>query len=236
MRPDAAQAHNCLSAERERARRALGQQRASRVPRPAAHLQPAPARTRPAHLRRSLQPPSAASGACTSSTRAGGRKPETPPSATLPAAKPPGSARRPDPRIQTRSLRPTSLRTHDLRSSSARQLTQAPTCYLVHARARLSDPAGRRQILAGQSVSVLSRFAWRLECARFEPTSHGALPEFLNPTGMARTPACGLLRLIRSRAAGCERSRAPLVEGEHDLTELATAFCQLVDHRRSWRW
>jgi hypothetical protein len=119
------------------ARRALGQQRASRVPRPAAHLQPAPARTRPAHLRRSLQPPSAASGACTSSTRAGGRKPETPPSATLPAAKPPGSARRPDPRIQTRSLRPTSLRTHDLRSSSARQLTQASTYYSVHARATI---------------------------------------------------------------------------------------------------
>jgi hypothetical protein len=40
--------------------------RPTRVPRPAAHLQPPPTRTRPPHLHRPLQPPSAAPLACTS--------------------------------------------------------------------------------------------------------------------------------------------------------------------------
>jgi hypothetical protein len=66
-----------------------------------------------------LQRASAASGARTLSTRAGRRKPNAAPSTTRSAAKPHRLARRPDPRIRTRSLRSISFRTHDLTGPSA---------------------------------------------------------------------------------------------------------------------
>jgi putative transposase len=69
--------------ERERTCGPLGRQRASRVPRPAAHLQPPPTRTRASRLYAPLQPASAASSARASSTRAGRRKPATAPNPQL---------------------------------------------------------------------------------------------------------------------------------------------------------
>jgi len=76
------------------------------MPRPAAHLQPAPTRARASRLCPPFQPASAASGARTPPARASGRRPNTAASATLSAAKPKGPARWPDPRVRTRSLRP----------------------------------------------------------------------------------------------------------------------------------
>jgi putative transposase len=73
-------------AERERARRALGRQRAPRVPRPAARLQPPPARARAARLHQSLQPASAAPLARISATRTGKQRPDASASTTACAA------------------------------------------------------------------------------------------------------------------------------------------------------
>jgi putative transposase len=78
--------HTRAGTQRERTRRALGRQRASRVPRPPAHLQPPPARICPPHLRRPLQPPSAATLACASPTPAGRHEHDSAPSATPSAA------------------------------------------------------------------------------------------------------------------------------------------------------
>jgi hypothetical protein len=58
-----------VQAPNANARRALGRQRPSRVPRPAAHLQPPPARARVSRLCPSLQPASAAPLARISATR-----------------------------------------------------------------------------------------------------------------------------------------------------------------------
>ncbi len=77
-----------------------------RVPRPPAHLQPPPPRARASRLCPPLQPASAASSTRASTTRAGRRKPNTAPSGTRSAAKSHRPARRADPRIRTRSLRP----------------------------------------------------------------------------------------------------------------------------------
>src|SRR5207247_8858711 len=81
-RRDRRDPHTHAGAERERTRRALGRQRPTRVPRSDADLQPPPARTRPPHLCRPLQPPSAAPLACTSPTRAGKQKRDSAPSST----------------------------------------------------------------------------------------------------------------------------------------------------------
>jgi hypothetical protein len=104
QRRDRRDPHTRARAECERTRRALGRQRPSRVPRPATHLQAAPARTGASRLCPSLQPASAAPLARTSATRTGRPKPDGSTSTTMSAAQSPGPTRRPDPRIRTRSL------------------------------------------------------------------------------------------------------------------------------------
>jgi hypothetical protein len=73
-------------AERQRARRALGRQRPSRMSRPAAHLQLPPARTGASCLCPSLQSASAAPLACLSLTGTGRQKRDASASATASAA------------------------------------------------------------------------------------------------------------------------------------------------------
>src|SRR6266511_1893298 len=96
--------HTRAGAERERPRRALDRQRPSRVPRPAAHLQPPPARARASRLCPSLQPASAAPLARILATRTTRQKPDASTSTTISAAQSPRPTRRPDPRIRIRSL------------------------------------------------------------------------------------------------------------------------------------
>jgi transposase InsO family protein len=74
-------------------------------------------------------------------------------------------ARRPDPRIQTRSLRSISFRTH-----GPHKLFGTST-YSKGSRARawISDRPGRRQLLARPFRSSPDSL-WRIECASFEPT------------------------------------------------------------------
>jgi Homeodomain-like domain len=77
----------------KRTRRALGRQRPPRVPRPAAHLQPPPARTRASRLCPSLQPASAAPLARISATRTDRQKSHAPTRTTISAARSPRPTR-----------------------------------------------------------------------------------------------------------------------------------------------
>jgi putative transposase len=110
-----------------------------RVPRPPAHLQPPPPRARASRLCPPLQPASAASSTRASTTRAGRRKPNTAPSGTRSAAKSHRPARRADPRIRTRSLRPDHspyLRRHKLFGGTS---THSPLIRFTRARKYQTD-------------------------------------------------------------------------------------------------
>jgi transposase len=132
-----------VQAPNANARRALGRQRPSRVPRPAAHLQPPPARARVSRLCPSLQPASAAPLARISATRTHRQKPDASTSTTMSAAQSPRPTGRPDPRIRMRSLTrsisptPTTSRAlcHALSSTGSTRLL------LFHARANTRSAA-----------------------------------------------------------------------------------------------
>src|SRR5207247_222920 len=100
----------------------LASQRAQRVPRPAAHLQPGPARAGASRLCPSLQSASAAPLARTPATRTGRQKPDTSASTTLSAAQSPRPTRRADPRIPIRSLIDRSPHSHDAKRPWQRSL------------------------------------------------------------------------------------------------------------------
>jgi hypothetical protein len=90
-----------------------------------------------------IQPASAASGTRTSPTRAGRRKRATASSATLPAAQAHRPARRPDPRIRTRSLTGDQSPYPSTGPFRHGPLRYAPIVF----HARISDRPGRRQLL-----------------------------------------------------------------------------------------
>jgi hypothetical protein len=144
-----------------------------------------------------------ASGTRTLSARAGRPKPNAAPSTTRSAAKPHRPTRRPDPRIPTRSLRPISLPTRDLTSSSRHfhVLNERK----VHARTRgyqtdrvdvKYSPVrfGPLRIRFGESNARVSNLP-----------NHRELTEFLNPTP-ARDPV-----LVRETSTpGCTPPPEPL--------------------------